>query len=60
MRGLRPSAKNVVFLVGDGLGISTLTAARILKGQRLGQTGEETYLAWDEFPALALAKVRLT
>ncbi|XP_075231437.1 alkaline phosphatase-like [Lycorma delicatula] len=56
MRRSRPSARNVVFLVGDGLGISTLTAARILKGQRLGQTGEETYLAWDEFPALALAK----
>ncbi|RZF47862.1 hypothetical protein LSTR_LSTR010652 [Laodelphax striatellus] len=51
-----PMARNVVFLVGDGLGLSTLTAARILKGQRLGQLGEDHLLAWDEFPAVALAK----
>ncbi|XP_039289918.1 alkaline phosphatase, tissue-nonspecific isozyme [Nilaparvata lugens] len=56
LRGQRVSAKNVILLVGDGMGVSTLTAARIFKGQRLGQSGEEHYLAWDEFPALALAK----
>ncbi|XP_015111441.1 alkaline phosphatase [Diachasma alloeum] len=49
-------ARGVVFFVGDGMGMSTLTAARILSGQRKGNTGEETRLIWDEFPAIALAR----
>lgn len=50
-------AKNVVFLVGDGMGASTLTASRIFKGQRQGNQGEEEQLLWDTFPAVAMAKV---
>lgn len=50
-------AKNVVFLVGDGMGSSTLTASRIFKGQRRGNHGEEEQLLWDTFPAVAMAKV---
>lgn len=50
-------AKNVVFLVGDGMGASTLTASRIFKGQRRGNQGEEEELLWDTFPAVAMAKV---
>jgi len=50
-------AKNVVFLVGDGMGASTLTASRIFKGQRRGNQGEEEQLIWDSFPAVAMAKV---
>lgn len=50
-------AKNVVFLVGDGMGASTLTASRIFKGQRRGNQGEEEQLLWDAFPAVAMAKV---
>nr|XP_012227449.1 PREDICTED: alkaline phosphatase-like isoform X2 [Linepithema humile] len=38
------------------MGMSTLTAARILSGQRRGNTGEEAQLAWDDFPAVALAR----
>lgn len=53
----RDVAKNVVLLVGDGLGLATLTAARIFKGQRQGQPGESSHLAWEKFPAVALAKV---
>ncbi|OAD61882.1 Alkaline phosphatase, tissue-nonspecific isozyme [Eufriesea mexicana] len=49
-------ARGVVLFVGDGMGMSTLTAARILSGQRHGNTGEETQLAWDSFPAVALAR----
>lgn len=49
-------AKNVILFVGDGLGMATLTAARILKGQRQGRSGEEENLAWDHFPAVALAR----
>ncbi|XP_070161608.1 alkaline phosphatase isoform X2 [Polyergus mexicanus] len=49
-------ARGVVLFVGDGMGMSTLTAARILSGQRRGNPGEETQLAWDSFPAVALAR----
>lgn len=55
----RPHAKNVLLFVGDGMGVSTATAARILRGQRLGKPGEEHELAWDSFPTVALAKVRV-
>lgn len=54
----RERAKNVIFLVGDGMGVTTLTAARIFKGQREGKFGEDMELAWEKFPALALTKVR--
>lgn len=50
-------AKNVVMFVGDGMGVSTVTAARILKGQKAGKTGEETVLAWEDFSSVALSKV---
>ena len=52
-------AKNVVFFVGDGMGITTVTAARILKGQLEGDHGEETDLEWDKFPSVALSKVTI-
>ncbi|CAG5028500.1 unnamed protein product [Parnassius apollo] len=51
-----PIAKNIILVVGDGMSLTTSTAARILKGQRKGQFGEDTDLAWDTFPAVALAK----
>ncbi len=47
----------MIFLVGDGMGVTTLTAARIFKGQREGKFGEDLDLAWERFPALALTKV---
>lgn len=50
-------ARGVVLFVGDGMGMSTLTASRILSGQRHGGTGEEAQLVWDTFPAVALARV---
>jgi alkaline phosphatase len=33
-------AKNVILFVGDGMGISTITAARIFEGQQKGVDGE--------------------
>ncbi|KAG8255883.1 hypothetical protein J6590_081381 [Homalodisca vitripennis] len=57
LQSRRQSAKNVVLLVGDGLGLATLTAARIFKGQRQGQPGESSHLAWEKFSAVALAKI---
>jgi alkaline phosphatase len=49
-------AKNVVLFVGDGMGISTVTAARILDGQLRGGSGEENLLAFERLPYVALSK----
>ena len=49
-------AKNVILFVGDGMGVSTLTAARILEGQRQGSPGEENLLSFESFPFSALVK----
>jgi alkaline phosphatase len=49
-------AKNVILFVGDGMGISTVTAARILEGQQRGQSGEENRLSFEEFPYSALVR----
>ena len=51
-------ARNVILFVGDGMGLSTVTAARILRGQQQGNPGEETKLTFEKFPNIALAKVR--
>lgn len=53
-------AKNVIMLLGDGLSITTMTAARILKGQHAGQTGEEFQLAVDQFPFSGFSKTYCT
>ncbi|XP_016986816.1 alkaline phosphatase, tissue-nonspecific isozyme [Drosophila rhopaloa] len=49
-------AKNMVMFLGDGLSITTMTAARILKGQRRGGRGEEAQLAVERFPFAGLSK----
>ena len=49
-------AKNVIIFVGDGMGISTQTAARILEGQKKGKTGEENRLSFETLPYSALSK----
>ncbi|TKB50668.1 alkaline phosphatase [Ferrimonas sediminicola] len=52
----RGAAKNVILFVGDGMGISTVTAARILDGQIKGGMGEENSLSFDAFPYSGLVK----
>lgn len=49
-------AKNVILFVGDGMGITTLTAARIFEGQLRGGSGEENRLSFETFPYSALSK----
>jgi alkaline phosphatase len=49
-------ARNVILFIGDGMGISTVTAARILEGQRKGESGEDNRLSFEEFPATALVR----
>lgn len=40
-----------------GMGVPTITATRILKGQLQGKLGPETPLVMDTFPYVALSKV---
>ena len=56
IESLRGSAKNVILFVGDGMGVSTVTAARILEGQLNGELGEEHQLSFDTFPFAGLSK----
>lgn len=49
-------AKNVILFVGDGMGISTITAGRIYAGQRKNVDGESYHLAMDSLPYSALSK----
>lgn len=56
----RKKAKNVILFIGDGMGVSTLTAARIFEGQRRGESGEENRLSFERFPYSALSKTYST
>lgn len=53
---VKTPAKNVILFIGDGMGVSTVTAARIFEGQQLGKQGEEHQLSWETFPHTALSK----
>ncbi|XP_047483489.1 alkaline phosphatase-like [Penaeus chinensis] len=48
-------AKNIIFFLGDGTSISTLTAARLLKGHSTGN-GEHEVMAYERFPYSSLIK----
>lgn len=50
------TARNLILFVGDGMSLTTVAAARILAGQRAGQSGEEYRLAWENFPSTALSR----
>ncbi|WP_193190846.1 alkaline phosphatase [Microbulbifer taiwanensis] len=50
------AAKNIILFVGDGMGISTVTAARILAGQQQGLSGEEYQLSFEKMPFAGLVK----
>ncbi len=53
---LEGKAKNLILFVGDGMSLTTVAAARILAGQRQGQSGEEYRLSWEDFPHTALSR----
>jgi alkaline phosphatase len=52
----RSHAKNVIVFLGDGMSITTITAARIYDGQLKGGSGEENRLSFENFPATALSR----
>lgn len=49
-------AKNVILFLGDGMGISTVTAGRIRKGQVNGQLGEDFLTEMEQFSYQGLSK----
>lgn len=49
-------AKNVILFIGDGMGVNTITAARIFQGQLLGADGESYQTAMDGLPWSGLVK----
>jgi alkaline phosphatase len=55
-RSKRNVAKNVILFIGDGMGMSTITATRIYKNQLKGGLGEENGLSFEYFPVVGLAK----
>ena len=52
----RGRARNIILFIGDGMGLSTVTAARIRAGQLAGGSGEENVLSFEHFPYVALSK----
>lgn len=55
-RPVEGKARNIIIFIGDGMGVSTLTAARIHQGQRQGLDGESYVPAMDRLPYAALVK----
>lgn len=55
-QAINKRAKNVILFVGDGMGVSTVTAARIFAGQQRGGDGEGYQLSFEKFPYLAMSK----
>jgi alkaline phosphatase len=64
--GAEARAKNIILFIGDGMGITTVTAARIFEAQQKAKAaggkapgfegGEENLLSFERFPARALVK----
>jgi alkaline phosphatase len=50
-------AKNVILFLGDGMGITTVTSGRILKGQLKNLPGEEEITVMESLDDTALSKV---
>lgn len=51
------TAKNLIMFLGDGMSLTTLTAARIYKGQLKNTSGESDHLSFEKFPFTGLSKV---
>jgi alkaline phosphatase len=52
----RNIAKNLIMLIGDGMGITTVTAGRILKGQKQKRNGEEEITHMESLDHAAYSK----
>lgn len=56
---IETKAKNILFYLGDGMSLPTISAARILKGQKVDkyEFGEEAELHMESFPFTGTSKV---
>jgi len=52
------TAKNVILFIGDGMGISSVSAARIYAGQKAGGLGEDHQLSFERFPTIRTSRPR--
>ena len=52
-------AKNLILYLGDGMGITTVTAGRILKGQLKNNPGEEEITVMESLDDVGFSKVSL-
>ena len=59
MLAIRPNlsrAKNVVLFMGDGMGMPTVTAGRIMRGQKNSQNGESYRTRMEQFDNVGYSK----
>ena len=49
-------AKNIILFVGDGMGVTTVTAARIYQGQKAGRDGVSNKLVFETLPYAAFSR----
>jgi alkaline phosphatase len=52
----KAKAKNIILFVGDGMSLTTVSAARIFQGQQRGQSGEENLLSFETMPYTGFSK----
>ncbi len=55
-RATKGRAKNIILMIGDGMGMSTVTAGRIFTGQAKGLDGESHILEMEKLPYTALSR----
>jgi len=60
IRPIDARAKNVILMIGDGMGPNSVYATRLFAGQARGEPGEENLLAFEKFPYVAYAKTYTT
>ncbi|GFS41922.1 alkaline phosphatase, tissue-nonspecific isozyme [Trichonephila inaurata madagascariensis] len=56
----RNVARNVIIVVGDGMSLATVAAARVLKGQKAGRPGVGEEMLYETFPSVGLARTYAT
>lgn len=49
-------AKNIILFVGDGMGVTTVTAARIYQGEKAGRDGVSNKLVFETLPYAAFSR----
>ncbi len=56
VRPIEGRARSIILFIGDGMGVSTMTAARLLGAEQAGEAGSGRPLAMDGLPHAALVR----